>query len=62
MLLCIPRYSHLLSAETKQESNTSRKYIVSSMISRDKFDEIHDLLLAAARLAPEGDIDADIRV
>jgi len=57
-----PRYSHLLSAETKQESNTSRKYIVSSMISRDKFDEIHDLLLAAARLAPEGDIDADIQV
>ncbi|XP_047137762.1 peroxisomal targeting signal 1 receptor isoform X1 [Hydra vulgaris] len=50
-----PRYSHLVS-ETRNDLN------VTSIVSSSVVKEIENLFLAAARISPEGNIDADIQI
>ena len=56
-LFCSRRYRILVPAETGPQ-----KPNVSSLMTKETFDNVHDLFLEAARLAPDADIDADVQV
>jgi len=52
-----PRYKTLVPDEASAKSTR-----VTSLMSTDEFNEIHDLYIDAAQLFPNGDIDADVQV
>ncbi|XP_065061061.1 peroxisomal targeting signal 1 receptor-like isoform X2 [Rhopilema esculentum] len=52
-----PKYKILVPAEIG-----AQKPNVSSLMTKETFDNVHDLFLEAARLAPDSDIDADVQV
>ena len=54
--LCF-RYKTLVPDEASAKSTR-----VTSLMSTDEFNEIHDLYIDAAQLFPNGDIDADVQV
>ena len=44
---------------TEASAKTKR---VTSMMTRDEFNEIHDLFIDAAQMSPDENIDADVQV
>lgn len=55
-----PKYSHLVSVTDGHASTVTNTHVAASIMSREQFDEVRDLYIAAARISPT-DHDPDVQ-
>lgn len=59
---CVRRYSGLLTDAVNEDSPARSPTLKSSMMSNSMYNEVRELYIKAAQLAPENDIDAEVQV
>ncbi|XP_028393926.1 peroxisomal targeting signal 1 receptor-like isoform X2 [Dendronephthya gigantea] len=57
-----PRYSGLLTNTVTEEPSARSPTLKSSMMSNSMYNEVRELYIKAAQLAPENDIDAEVQI